>query len=311
MRCKKHPADLSSSVGVCATCLRERLFVLIATQARAQPPQPPPQPPPAPSHHAFPCSVSPYVARRKSDGSRDLRFYSTPQVGPGAASGCIPPLRKKKRNRGLSVLLHLFRSRSEKFDSDPDPRVTSSPHRQSCKTFSLSSSSSYSWLSFIPGRRRDPSRLSSMADSTSMSASDNKKSSWVSGRGLSPVQRADSDADVDDRSQSGSACSSESPQGWRKTPTAGITLASTAVARRTRPLYARNMSGLAFCLSPLVRASPVQRWKQKKGSCLHQEIGFSGDIRASPRPHISMAASACANRSRKLADFGRRINYNN
>ncbi|CAI9764635.1 unnamed protein product [Fraxinus pennsylvanica] len=30
MRFKKHPADLSSSIGVCASCLRERLFSVIA-----------------------------------------------------------------------------------------------------------------------------------------------------------------------------------------------------------------------------------------------------------------------------------------
>ncbi|KAK4770670.1 hypothetical protein SAY87_031202 [Trapa incisa] len=311
MRCKKHLADLSSSVGVCATCLRECLFVLIAAQAQAQQHLPPPQLPPAPPHLAFPRSVSPYVARRKSDGSRDCRFYSTPQVGPGAASGYLPPSRKKKGRRGLSVLLHLFRSRPEKFDSDPDHGITSSPHHRSCKTFSSSSPSSYSWLSFVPGRRRGPSRLSSMADSTSMSASDNKKGSCVSDRGLSPVLRADSNADVEDRSQTESACSSGSPQTWRKTPAAGVTPASAAAAgRQTRPLYGRNMSGLAFCLSPLVRASPGQRWKQQKGSGLHREMGTSGETMASPWPHIAVAASACANRSRKLADFGRRMKNN-
>ncbi|KAM7256925.1 hypothetical protein ACFE04_012666 [Oxalis oulophora] len=30
--CKKHPCDVSNGVGVCATCLRERLFSLIAVQ---------------------------------------------------------------------------------------------------------------------------------------------------------------------------------------------------------------------------------------------------------------------------------------
>lgn len=137
-----------------------------------------------------------------------------------------------------------------------------------------------------------------------------KKSSLVSDRGMSPAREADTDADFDDRSPSGSGCSSESSQGWKKTPAAGVTPASVAAGRRTRASYPRNMSGLAFCLSPLVRPSPGRGWKQQKGGGLHQEIGFSGEIRASPRPHISAAASSCANRSRKLADFGRRMMHN-
>ncbi|PKI67806.1 hypothetical protein CRG98_011779 [Punica granatum] len=272
MRCKKHPVDHSSSVGVCATCLRERLFALIAAQASAQPPSNPPPP------LAFPRSVSPYV-------------------GPG----CLPPIdKKKKHHRRLSVLSQLFRSRSEKLGSDPDPGVPASPHRDSSRT----STSSPSWFSFIPGRRRGPSRLSSVGESV---AASEKKSSWVSDRGMSPARGAHADGDFDDPSPSGSGYSSESSQGWRKTPAPGAT-----TARRSRPVYPRNMSGLAFCLSPLVRASPGRQWKQQKGGGggMQQEIGYSGEIRASSaRPHISTAASFCANRSRKLADFGR-TNHN-
>ncbi|XP_031398486.1 uncharacterized protein LOC116209062 [Punica granatum] len=241
MRCKKHPVDHSSSVGVCATCLRERLFALIAAQASAQPPSNPPPP------LAFPAP-----------------------------------------------------SRSEKLGSDPDPGVPASPHRDSSRT----STSSPSWFSFIPGRRRGPSRLSSVGESV---AASEKKSSWVSDRGMSPARGAHADGDFDDPSPSGSGYSSESSQGWRKTPAPGAT-----TARRSRPVYPRNMSGLAFCLSPLVRASPGRQWKQQKGGGggMQQEIGYSGEIRASSaRPHISTAASFCANRSRKLADFGR-TNHN-
>lgn len=96
MRCKKHIADLSSGVGLCATCLRERLLELIAAQAQAQAQAQQAQlarfaiedglkhdPPPL----IFPRSVSPYVSRRKSDDNsatwiHNQRFYSTPQVGP-------------------------------------------------------------------------------------------------------------------------------------------------------------------------------------------------------------------------------------
>ncbi|KAG6437839.1 hypothetical protein SASPL_102769 [Salvia splendens] len=74
MRCKKHPADQSCSVGVCASCLRERLVAVIAAQTQAhalkhalqdcrksdsQLPQPP----------LFPRSVSPYISRRKSENA--------------------------------------------------------------------------------------------------------------------------------------------------------------------------------------------------------------------------------------------------
>ncbi|GFY90357.1 hypothetical protein Acr_07g0005540 [Actinidia rufa] len=91
MRCKKHLTDLSSRVGVCASCLRERLSALIATQARAQAQEdrrkydaqnPPP-------HVAFPRSVSPYVAGNLTHQSdhlhrslKDQLFFSTPQIGP-------------------------------------------------------------------------------------------------------------------------------------------------------------------------------------------------------------------------------------
>ncbi|XP_059302338.1 uncharacterized protein LOC132054313 [Lycium ferocissimum] len=34
--CKKQFADASGSVGVCALCLRERLFVFVAAEAQAQ-----------------------------------------------------------------------------------------------------------------------------------------------------------------------------------------------------------------------------------------------------------------------------------
>ncbi|KAL2514497.1 uncharacterized protein Fot_28468 [Forsythia ovata] len=35
MRCKKHPTDLGGSVAVCASCLQERLFFVIAVQEQA------------------------------------------------------------------------------------------------------------------------------------------------------------------------------------------------------------------------------------------------------------------------------------
>uniref|UniRef100_A0A803M4I4 Uncharacterized protein n=1 Tax=Chenopodium quinoa TaxID=63459 RepID=A0A803M4I4_CHEQI len=83
-------------------------------------------------------------------------------------------------------------------------------------------------------------------------------------------------------------------------------------------LMANNVASFAFCLSPLVRASPASRYHWGA------ESGFSGEIRVpvtgksnggscnsksdgniNDKPHLSEAASFCANRSRKLADFGR------
>ncbi|KAL2464357.1 uncharacterized protein Fot_52313 [Forsythia ovata] len=80
--CKKHPVDLSSSVGVCASYLRESLFVLIAAQAQKQ----------AEVQEgrwefntqlfslAIPRSVSPYVSCRKFDTvSTWYLRYSSPR----------------------------------------------------------------------------------------------------------------------------------------------------------------------------------------------------------------------------------------
>ncbi|KAL2472661.1 uncharacterized protein Fot_48397 [Forsythia ovata] len=74
MKCKKHPADLSSSVGVCASCLRESLFALIAAQAWKQ------------------AEVQEVEVKKKSSGGKFSSLFSG-----------------------------LFRSKSEKSDSDSGP----------------------------------------------------------------------------------------------------------------------------------------------------------------------------------------------
>ncbi|XP_044492790.1 uncharacterized protein LOC123216451 [Mangifera indica] len=296
MRCKKHQSDFSSSIGVCASCLRERLFVLIAAQAQVQP-QPQAQrdslerdrrkqqdPPPL----IFPRSVSPYVTRRKSDDtttafSRHNRFYSTPQVGPTFDTFSSTASAVKKYGK-LSIFSNLFKSRSEKFNSDPTV-----PHRDSCD------SSSSSFLSTIFRSRRKKESTFCYPEE---SKTGGRAESRVSNRGMSPAKGVDYDEDCD-RSPSGSGESSEE---WRKTP-----MTAAAAVRRTRTVQNRNVSGLAFCLSPLVRASPSWQWKQKGG--LPPDIGFSGEIRGTVKPHLSTAASFYANRSRKLADFGR-VNQN-
>ncbi|XP_048132696.1 uncharacterized protein LOC125314445 [Rhodamnia argentea] len=247
MKCKKHPVDLSSAVGVCATCLRERLFALIAAQAqaealtharpRARPCaaddrlEPDPQPPP---HQAFPHSVSPYISHRKSDaavcargggGGGHHRFYSTPQVGPAyrysdAVGGFVPSEPRKKKRGKFSLLAILFsKSRSEKFDSELGPRFSldSDPghrgHRDSCRATPASSS----WFSFLHRRGKSQPRGFSAEDS--VSAFESRRPRPVSNRGMSPERGEESDdEDRENRSPLGSGYASESSRGPRRTP---------------------------------------------------------------------------------------------
>ncbi|KAK7295226.1 hypothetical protein RJT34_18131 [Clitoria ternatea] len=314
MKCKKHTTDLSSTVGVCATCLRERLLALIAAQAQAQAQltrvlsrasdecsrnsDPNNAPPPL----IFPRSVSPYVSRRKSDYAaawlppddrRDRLFFSTPQLGPTFYAGDSAfngnDRSFKKRSNRFKIFSKLFRSRSEKFPPDP-------PYEQSSSV----SSASPSWLSAIFHTRRKNKDRTGMTED---SVSGTRRRYRPTDRGMSPVRTEDF-ADEYDQSPSGSGYLSESSPWWRKTPTAAPT------ARRSRLGHGKSMSGsgIALCLSPLVRASPNRRWNHKG---LPPEMAAASEVRAAAaaKPHLSAAASFCANRSRKLADFGR-VNHN-
>ncbi|KAG6593724.1 hypothetical protein SDJN03_13200, partial [Cucurbita argyrosperma subsp. sororia] len=335
MRCKKHLSDATSAVGVCSTCLRERLLSLMEAQARADARQrqlsrlrafslaedvprksdtllPPPLPPPL----VFPRSVSPYVSRRKVEDSSwsfasplddrhrrfHHRFYSTPQVGPTYYGGGISTstfvttgsVSRKQRSR-FSFWSSLFRSRSEKLDTVP--------RDSSCEP---ASSSSSSWISsiFSGRKRKKQSKFCTIEE-----AVDQRKKppqSRFFSRGMSPAAGAsEADGDYDDRrdgSQLASGYSSESSK-WKPSPIAS----HGSTARRGRQGLSRNVSSLAFCLSPLVRASPNHlHWNQKG---LPPELAYSGEVRVQTKPHLSEAASFSANRSRKLADFGR-VNTN-
>ncbi|XP_052211081.1 uncharacterized protein LOC127813964 [Diospyros lotus] len=295
MRCKKHLADFSSSVGVCASCLRERLAALLATQAgeedrRKSEPVPPPL--------AFPRSVSPYVSRRKSDTSasdqhprRTLwhqRFYSTPQIGP--SGGVVAGNLCDKPKSRFSLFFRLFRSKSK--EMDPDPGVSDRSGRDS----STASVSSPSWFSSVLSRhRRKQSRFSFPDEST---AGLGRRTGRERDRGMSPARVSDCGGEGACQDAS-SGYSSESSQGWRQTP-----MRPGPAVRRggVRLSSSRNASGLTFCFSPLVRASPSRHWSQKG---MPPETAFSSEIRAPAKPHLSAAASSWANRSRKLADIGR------
>lgn len=314
MRCRKHhPEDLSSTVGVCASCLRERLIALIAAQEKAHlarvssrasddhPRKSDPNPPPP---LVFPRSVSPYVSRRKSDYAswqscdrHNNLFYSTPQLGPTFGTGNSEansgfPGRTssslKKKTGRFWIFSSLFRSRSDKLEANP--RISS---QESCEP---SSSASPSWFSMIfPPRRKNMDRMNSLEGSTATGRSRYRPTD----RGMSPVTNESCVVDCDgcDRSPSAGNYSTETSPRWRKTP-------STAPYATRRSRHVRNVSGMAFCLSPLVRASPNPHWNPKG---LPPEVVAAGEMRGTTaaKPHLSTASSFCANRSRKLADFGR------
>ncbi|KAI3444852.1 hypothetical protein Pfo_001517 [Paulownia fortunei] len=313
MRCKKHPADLSSSVGVCASCLRERLFSIMAAQAQAQAQKQAQlhqaqqdcrksdtqQPPPL----SFPRSVSPYISRRKSDTNtatwqlhgHHQRFYSTPQVGP-SGSIVVEMKKNKKRSGGRfsSLFSGLFRSKSDKPDLDSRPVSDPGVSVDSC-------SASPSWFStIIPGRLKKQIRTFSLDESTIRAP---RKACRNRDRGMSPARYSDEEDD-EHCHRGSSGYSSESSQGWRQTPRRTPATMRRGGGRGAG--HSRNVSGLTFCLSPLVRASPNRHWNQKG---VPPEKVVAGESRVPPKAHLSAAASFCKNRSRKLADFGRN-NYN-
>lgn len=235
MRCKKHFSDHSSSVGVCASCLRHKLSTLsIHSQSQNPPipnpnPKPKPNPNPNPPPLVLPRSVSPYKSGRPAP-THIQRFYSTPQVD-------LSHQRRKKNSGKFGLISKLFRSRSGKSQPSDQAAPTTST--------SLSLSSSYSCYA----------------------------------KGMSPDRPSDE---------------FDSPARSLPRPSPG----------RVRPSPAR--AGIALCLSPLLRPSPARQWN------FGPDGGYSGEIRASTagqgnsnKPHLSGAASFCANRSRKLADFGR------
>ncbi|XP_050230625.1 uncharacterized protein LOC126679602 [Mercurialis annua] len=328
MRCKKHPGDLTTTVGVCASCLRERLLSLIAAQLQAEAQLPLPyshsrssaaaavdhsrksdsaaapttaQPPPL----IFPRSVSPYVApRRESDQtpSHHPLFFSTPQVNPIYNNNCYNNnnYRKKKHAR-FSLLTNLFRSKSDKLNH-PDPSRNSS-------SGAVSSTSSPVWFSGIFSSSRSSKKQSPNCPADISVRQPRRR---IVDRGMSPARGADSDDDCADRSPSGSGSSGESTSShWSKRTPISAPAAAASAIRRSKTGHVSS-SGLAFCLSPLVRASPNRHWNQKGGAgsvSLPPDIGYSGEIRVPAKPHLSTASLFCANRSRKLCDLGR-VNLN-
>lgn len=305
MRCKKHHSDFSSNIGVCASCLRERLFVIIAAQAQAEKQSEfssiagdirvaadDPLPPPL----VFVRSVSPYVSRQKSDedlwsdldreGKRrhgHQRFYSTPQIGPNCRTNnsanttfvSTGSFDRKQRSK-FSFWSKFFRSRSEKFEKNHkiNPRESNGLD---------SSSSSPSWFSTIFKRR---SNLTTVDEPISGA----ERRHHHCDRGMSPARVSDSDEECEGRPD-------RSPISQKFHPSP---MAVSGLAKRGKLGQKQNVSGFAFCLSPLVRASPNRNWNQ---TVTLPELAFSGNLRVPAKPRL------CANRSKKIADFGR-VNHN-
>lgn len=310
MKCKKHPEDHSSSGGVCATCLRQRLIALIAAQSEAaegnhfkEDERESDANPPPPQPLVFPRSVSPYISRRKSDTAPvtqefrrrdhvesynclpDRKFFSTPQIGPaGRVIVDDDNYRdKRKAHRKFWLFSSLFRSKSAVTNTDLDPRASESGEAPSRSWFS----------SVIP--RRKQLRTCSLDETTVQS---NRRKHRGQGRGMSPANNcSDDESDVDNCNVETSGSNTEElKQTPRRTP------GRNGGTRRSH--LSRNVSDIVFCLSPLVRPSPNRIWNQKGGG-LPPEIGVAGESRVPMKSSNLSGGSFCKNRSRKLADFGR------
>ncbi|KAM0897666.1 hypothetical protein ACQ4PT_022410 [Festuca glaucescens] len=276
MRCKRHPFQAAG--GVCATCLRDRLLVLAASQNDASSPAPPPRPSAAPpaaeTAPAFPRSVS----RRKSDSSGgalrnhpSLLFFRTPQVGPSYGGGA--PLEEgdigyeKRRAGKFSVLSTLFGNHHHNRSEEDRDRAKERKNR--------------SWLAGIIPRRRKKQQAPADADAALPPSPPPRRSCRaVSNRGLSPERGS---------GEENSSPAADPP--WRPSPS----------PRRKTPCRRRQSngmpSGFAVCLSPLVRPSPGRRHRAAQ-----PPDTFSAELRPSP---LHAAASVPRCRSRKLADGAR------
>ncbi|CAK8560037.1 unnamed protein product [Lathyrus sativus] len=267
MRCKKHLPDISSTVGVCASCLRERLLKVVESEAQpsrvsVSETKPPLQP-------IFPQSVSPFVAHRKSDDRRqEVLFQSTPHGDRRLSAACDGAAKQssKRRIRRFWILSDLYRPRSSKTDNSSG---------ESCEASSSVSPRSLTWLSMIlPGRRQN----NRVRDQRRCRELD---------RGATPVDN------FEGRDQSELETSLESSP-YRNKTTAPVT------ARRSRLGYAgKSLANMALCLSPMVRASPNRNWSN------HNHKGFSQELGVGGVQHVSTTASFCTNRSKKLVDLGR------
>ncbi|GJT50597.1 hypothetical protein Tco_0976754 [Tanacetum coccineum] len=250
MKCRKHTTDLSSLIGVCASCLRDRLLTIIQAQEQANKNNTSSS---TPSDQSQPPQIQrplnkPRLQHTLSNQQQQSHIITTTNSGCiGATSSSSSSRKNLIRFASFSNLFrssHINNNRNNKNKNYPS--VTSSPSIQ---------------------RRR-----------------------YVRNRGVSPVRSSDCEKDgefSDESSEYESAESTSCKQTPQKTP-----------LRRVNG----GTGGWIFCLSPLVRArSPNRLWSMK---------GKGADGGGVVVPHLSYAKSFVANRSRKLADFGRSTDPN-
>ncbi|CAH8381119.1 unnamed protein product [Eruca vesicaria subsp. sativa] len=243
MKCKRHTVDSTSTVGVCSSCLHERLLSLAASIA---------------------------VEDNNNNNHRQSRKSSNPpppllippRSDAAAAGGDLELNRPEKSKEGkVTRISNPFRARS---DSNPKSESSSS------------TTSSRSWISSFL--------------STGRAKKQHTFEDGISGcRGMSPAR------------ETGGEDGNEVPYGSiEETP---------GRARRTTPAVKtpgrrKIMTGMGFCLSPLVRARPNCPFK-RKSRFPSEFVGNAGEVTAGEKPHIAEAASFVANRSKKLVDLGR------
>ncbi|XP_031484562.1 uncharacterized protein LOC116253728 [Nymphaea colorata] len=289
MRCRFHPCD-PGRVGVCASCLRERLEALVAERERRKPVSASSLVSAARQSSvtassvatscpdfplSFPRSVSPYVSAR----DRESLFFSTPQLNPSKKNhhqdvNHSPVPRKEKR---FSLFSAIFGRRKP---SETPPAVSSS-----------SSPPSSSWLSSILPIRHKKSRLFPAA------AAGSRNSCRRRDCGMSPAAPA---RGRDDEVPADEAGYVPDARGSRLKPDASA-IATAAATRRT--LQQHNPSGFAICLSPLMRPSPNHRHQEQ---VVWDLPAYAGDFRVSNSDkYVSAGPSAFCSRSRKLSDLGK------
>uniref|UniRef100_A0A7N1A7L3 Uncharacterized protein n=1 Tax=Kalanchoe fedtschenkoi TaxID=63787 RepID=A0A7N1A7L3_KALFE len=279
MRCRSHLYDMSSSVGVCATCLRERLSALIDEEAdlrsyefavdRLKPQHWHPPPP-----LLFPRSVSPYTFKHDLEDAAakhpwmlpDRRFFSTPQfeIRSARKTGKETKISGSK----FSIIAKLFRSKSQKFNSEKT-KIDDQPTASAPKPVAVSSPG------WFPSLRRKSKLKQSTPDQTPL-----------------PARRIEI-------SPNRSSCDTPISHPWRKPQTPS----NTAPGRRSKSNT--SLSGMIIGMSPLVRPSPSRLWSQRSyasDAAFGSLSAVSGELRV---PAMSTSASLRGKRSRKLADIGR------
>ncbi|MED6179444.1 hypothetical protein PIB30_001208 [Stylosanthes scabra] len=297
-KCRKHVQDLTSTIGVCATCLRERLEVILVAQTQAQAQthdededqlaaealssnnqseknsDEENNPPPINANDLVPLQVSrqksDFAGRKDDDNDNDTVVYRTPQVGPPFSVTASSEFDGKTPKRKFGKFWNptsLFRTRSNK---------TENSHRGSATM-------SRSWLSMI---FRESRKNNNGGGASNFRQSDREP------------EMLGGENDENDRSSStGSRISCETSPKRRN---------QSAPVRRSRSVQPEK-SGFkwAYCLSPLVRVEPNSNQNlvhNHKGAV--QETGSSVGGGAQQITFTS-TASFCSSRSRKLANFGR------